>query len=60
MNDHEWSDRPICPHCSHQFRDTFEWHEEGQESEEECPVCLYSFWATRHIIERWSTRKKEV
>ncbi len=55
MSDTEWTDEPICPHCLHIHKDSWEW-EYDECGDTECDCCGKVFHFTRHLKINWTTR----
>ena len=55
--EHEYTDEPVCPHCGHVHRDSFEWEED--EGTQECEQCGKAFVYTRVVTVDWCTSKAE-
>jgi hypothetical protein len=59
MEQHEWSEHPICPHCGKEDKEGWEEFGKSEAITTECMFCEEEYVAIEHVIYRYETRKVE-
>lgn len=60
MTDHHYKHAPVCPHCDGVMSDAFELDiDEGGSTEVWCGHCGASYFVTKHVTIRFSSRATE-
>ncbi len=54
--DHSYTDEIVCPHCGHEFTDSWELNGGGEgDWEDECRECGKKIFVSRHVVVKYST-----